>query len=124
MTQRQNHVRMGKPTVRVVDEYGNPKANVRVKWRKVPPWETVDWVELGCRGWEIDTHGARLGSIRAGPAWCHLGNADLDIAFAGSPAFLRRVYDDLVAAGVRGLKDNWIITTYPPTGSAMQWVTL
>ena len=85
---------------------------------------TVDWVELGCRGWDIDETGAGLYPDHGETMGCHLDLTTLDFMFSGSSAFLRRAYDDLAAAGVHGLRDHWEITTYPPTGTAVQWVTL
>lgn len=85
----------------------------------------VDWVELGCRGWDITETGAGIIEPHPldGPYYVHLDLETLDLIFIGDGAFLRRVYFDLVAAGVHGLKDHWEIL-YPNTITGTTWVTL
>lgn len=61
----------------------------------------VDWVELGCRGWEIDQTGAELVD---GENFAHLDRTTLDLIFGGSRQHWGIVTNDLVAAGL--LKHN------------------
>ena len=68
----------------------------------------VNWVELGCRGWDIDEAGAGLAqgnrhqdgdpTVCCDDDCCHLDEETLELAFNGCPDFLRRVMDDLGAA--------------------------
>lgn len=60
----------------------------------------VDWVELGCRGWDIDETGAQLLSGDDEYAYAHLDRTTLDIATAGSRHFLAQAINDLGAAGL------------------------
>lgn len=78
----------------------------------------VDWVELGCRGWEIDETGAWFVGPHPteGPDHVHLDLDTLAILVGGDGAFLRRVYHDLAAAGIPGMVE-WTITTYPRTAT-------
>jgi hypothetical protein len=80
------------------------------KGRKRQLWEQVDWVELGCRGWEIDETGAGLYDPPddSGVQWrgelgfAHLDFTTLHLFLDGPPALVQRVYNDLVAAGIVG----------------------
>lgn len=64
-------------------------------------WQDVDWVELGCRGWEIDGTGAELdaGNDTDG---AHLDRTTGHLMLSGSAAFCLRVFLDLRAARVPG----------------------
>lgn len=71
----------------------------------------VDWVELGCRSWEIDHTGAELVD---GENFAHLDRTTLDIAFGGSRHHLARVINDLRAAGMMWFpSDRTPIFTWP-----------
>ena len=76
-----------------------------------PKWWNIDWVELGCRGWDIDVTGAGLGQ-NGDLDWqhAHLDRETLDLVLAGRPAFVARVLSDLIAAGVlqRGPQMSWL----------------
>ena len=63
----------------------------------------VDWVELGCRGWDIDDTGALLLDETE---WnnCHLDRTTLDILGCGDGAWWVRVMHDLATAQVPGLE--------------------
>ena len=76
-------------------------------------WLDVDWVELGCRGWEIDESGAELTD---GGDWdgCHLDRTTLHVIVSGDFAFVRRAMADLSAAWpkrwvpvVTGITGHW-----------------
>ena len=63
----------------------------------------LDWVTLGCRGWEIDQSGAGLDQDWQPERCCesdaaHLDRTTLHLMLLGCPAFVRRVMDDLDAA--------------------------
>ena len=74
--------------------------------KRKPKWWNIDWVELGCRGWDIDATGAGLGEDGE-LDWqhAHLDRDTLHLILCGKPAFVARVLSDLIAAGVlqRGL---------------------
>lgn len=64
----------------------------------------VDWVELGCRGWEIDDTGAEL-AWDFGESCCetdhaHLDRTTLHLFVGGCRAFYVRVHNDLQAVGI------------------------
>lgn len=65
--------------------------------KRRPKWETVDWVELGCRGWSIDESGAELEGPD-GHWFAHLDWTTLEIILNGDGEWVRRVVDDLAAA--------------------------
>lgn len=79
----------------------------------------VDWVELGCRGWQIDQTGAEL-AWDYGEGCCeldhaHLDRTTLDLAFGGCRTFLCRVVNDLCAAGLvyQPFRGTMSITSLP-----------
>lgn len=78
-------------------------------------WKDVDWIELGCRGWEIDTSGAWLMNPDADMDHVHLCFHSLDLIIGGSPEWVERVVGDLRAAGV--MTPYWTITTGSTAGS-------
>ena len=85
--------------------------------------QDVDWVELGCRGWDINHIGAGLyGASDEQPLgdptvslndYAHIDQHTLALMMDGSPAFVRRVVDDLEAAGYPGLVKAWMTIAYP-----------
>ena len=71
--------------------------------KRKPKWWNIDWVDLGCRGWDIEIDGASLGPQRENPweyDYADLDRDTLHIVMSGRPAFVARVLSDLVAAGV------------------------
>ncbi len=74
-------------------------------------WEDIDWVELGCRGWDIDETGAGL-CDEAEVSYVHLDGATLDILSHGSPEFLYRALADLSDAGALYWfpMQRWVVT--------------
>ena len=71
--------------------------------KRKPKWWNIDWVELGCRGWDIEIDGASLGPQRENPweyDYADLDRDTLHIVMSGRPAFVARVLSDLIAAGV------------------------
>lgn len=87
--------------------------------KRRPKWETVDWVELGCRGWSIDESGAEL----EGPndSWfAHLDWTTLEIMLNGDEAWVKRVMDDLHMAGVVPWSAirTWVVGRSAPTASS------
>ena len=74
----------------------------------------VDWVELGCRGWDIDETGAGLnenGEDGKHGNYAHLDRATLHLLFAGDRPFVERVLNALVAAGI--LNDHRPMVKWP-----------
>ena len=84
---------------------------------KRPP---IDWIELGCRGWELDQSGAGLwdGSDRN---HAHLDRVTLDLILGGSPAWVCRVLDDLVAANLIAYTPPMTLIANYPTWSVNQF---
>ena len=81
--------------------------------KRKPKWWNIDWVELGCRGWDIEIDGASLGPQRENPweyDYADLDRDTLHIVMSGRPAFVARVLSDLIAAKVlqRGPRMIWI----------------
>ena len=81
--------------------------------KRKPKWWNIDWVDLGCRGWDIEIDGASLGPQRENPweyDYADLDRATLHIFMTGRPAFVARVLTDLIAAGVlqRGPQMSWL----------------
>ena len=69
--------------------------------RRKPKWWHTDWVELGCRGWNIDVTGAGLGEDgECDWQYAHLDRDTLDLILSGKPAFVARVISDMLAAKV------------------------
>ena len=64
----------------------------------------INWVELGCRGWEIDETGAGLhfedGQTCHEDCYAHMDRTTLHILCVGCRAFYARVLNDLFAAGL------------------------
>ena len=60
----------------------------------------VDWVELGCRGWEIDWSGADIDDGHGQHA--HLDRTTLHLILDGHADWARRVIGDLLAANLFG----------------------
>ena len=81
--------------------------------KRKPKWWNVDWVELGCRGWDIEVTGADLGPQRENPwewDYASLDRETLHIVISGRPAFVARVLSDLITAKVlqQGLTMTWL----------------
>ena len=81
--------------------------------KRKPKWWNIDWVELGCRGWDIEIDGASLGPQRENPweyDYADLDRDTLHIVMSGRPAFVARVLSDLVAAGLlqRATAMGWL----------------
>ena len=75
--------------------------------RRKPKWWHTDWVELGCRGWNIDVTGAGLGEDgELDWQYAHLDRDTLDLIFSGKPAFVARVISDMVAATVLRVSES------------------
>ena len=80
----------------------------------------VDWVELGCRGWEIDETGAEAADLDpGGECVCHLDRTTLDIIMQGPGLWMERMVTDLAAAKVPGLERfrPWQMLITPPTAN-------
>lgn len=78
-----------------------------------PKWWNIDWVELGCRGWDINVIGAGLGEDgEIGWQYAHLDRDTLDLIIHGRPAFFARVITDFLAARV---------INYVETNDTVQW---
>lgn len=63
----------------------------------------VDWVELGCRGWDIDASGAELANAEAccpDSDHAHIDRTTLHLLVFGCRCFYARVQNDLVAGGI------------------------
>ena len=99
--------------------------------RRKPKWWNIDWVELGCRGWDINVEGACYGEQKAMRArfdscFVHLDRNTLGLHIHGHRCFVARVFCDLIAAGLYQVVEetntvNWILdvggtaTGYPAT---------
>ena len=73
--------------------------------KRKPKWWNVDWVELGCRGWDINVEGACHGEqkrmrARFDSCFVHLDRETLGLHIHGHRLFVARVVSDLIAAGV------------------------
>jgi len=73
--------------------------------KRKPKWWNIDWVELGCRGWDINVEGACYGEQKAMRArfdscFVHLDRDTLGLHIHGHRLFVARVLTDLIAAGV------------------------
>lgn len=84
-------------------------------------WSRVDWVELGCRGWEIEEEGALLYEGN------DLNHAHLDwqtghLILSGFPDFCRRAMRDLEAAQVPGIAVTWALTTNTTGSEVTTWI--
>lgn len=83
----------------------------------------VDWVELGCRGWEIDETGAEAAYLDPNETMgCHIDRTTLAIILCGDAAWCRERIHDLADARVPGLElfAHWqVLWQAPvnPTGS-------
>ncbi len=86
--------------------------------RRKPKWWNVDWVELGCRGWDINVEGACYGEQKAMRArfdscFVHLDRDTLGLHIHGHPRFVARVLTDLVTAKVLRITEGtgtWSMT--------------
>lgn len=78
----------------------------------------VDWVELGCRGWDIYPWGAVLVSPDEN-SFTDIHLSDLSISGAGDGAWWRHALQDLADAGVLGLESwcVWQVSTIQTSGS-------
>ncbi len=70
-----------------------------------PKWWNIDWVELGCRGWDINVEGACYGEqkrmrARFDSCFVHLDRETLGLHIHGHRPFVARVFSDLIAAGM------------------------
>jgi hypothetical protein len=83
-------------------------------------WSQVDWVELGCRGWEIEEEGALLYE-GDDMNHAHLDFTTGHLILSGFPAFVRRVIYDLEAANVPDIAIRWAVTA-TAGGGAIQWL--
>lgn len=82
---------------------------------KRPKWWNIDWVELGCRGWDIETTGADFGPQRESPWEYDYANLDRDtlhLVMSGRPAFIARVITDLCAARLFRLEESSGVITF------------
>lgn len=79
-------------------------------------WEDVDWVELGCRGWEIDESGAELTDPNNDQNGVHLDFNTLHLMLYGYADFTERAIRDLRCANV--LTPPWGHTTTSTTNSS------
>ncbi len=69
--------------------------------KRKPKWWNIDWVELGCRGWDITVIGAGIGENGEHDwQYAHLDRGTLSLLVSGRQAFLARVMTDLLAVGV------------------------
>lgn len=78
----------------------------------------VDWVELGCRGWDLEEYGAELsGSDEQG--FAVLERYHLRVHLVGPASFLWRALRDLRAAGLDVPDEHTerVFTVYPQTGT-------
>lgn len=65
----------------------------------------VDWVELGCRGWDIDATGAEAADLDPTETmYCHLDRTTLDIILCGDAQWCAARLSDLAEARVPGLE--------------------
>ena len=74
-----------------------------------PKWQLVDWVELGCRGWDIEITGADLGPQIESPweyDYASLDRQTLHVVMSGRLAFIARVVNDLRAAGLVRIQEK------------------
>ena len=90
--------------------------------KRKPKWWNVDWVELGCRGWDIEVTGADLGPQRENPwewDYASLDRETLHIVISGRPAFVARALSDLIAAKVlrQGPTMTWLTADNTTAGS-------
>ena len=73
-----------------------------------PKWWNVDWVELGCRGWNIDVRGAccreRWHQTNGGSVYLHRDT--LQVSMWGTSGFVARMMTDLVEAGIFRIKEE------------------
>lgn len=62
----------------------------------------VDWVELGCRGWDISTSGAAtyFTEVCHPDCYAHLDRTTLNLLMFGCRQFHTQVTKDLLAAGI------------------------
>lgn len=75
--------------------------------RHKPRWWSIDWVELGCLGWDIDVTGAGLGEDgELDWQYAHLDRDTLHLILCGKPAFVARVISDMVAAKLLRMKEG------------------
>lgn len=82
----------------------------------------VNWVELGCRGWEIDASGAEAAFLDPTETMgCHLDRETLDIILCGSPVWCAARLQDLADANVDGLEQikSWRIIPFTSTANAV-----
>lgn len=100
--------------------------------KRKPKWWNIDWVELGCRGWDINVEGACYGEqerarARFDSCFVHLDRDTLGLHIHGHRVFVARVLSDLIAAGVFRIGEEsnvWKLvmdvggfgTNYPTTG--------
>ena len=97
--------------------------------KRKPKWWNIDWVELGCRGWDIEVAGADLGPQRENPweyDYASLDRDTLHVVMSGRPAFVAIALTDLIAAGVlqRGPTMTWINPeTNTTTGTNLKMVS-
>ena len=73
--------------------------------KRKPKWWNIDWVELGCRGWDINVEGACYGEqkrmrARFDSCFAYLDRDTLGLHIHGHRLFVVRVVSDLIAAGV------------------------
>ncbi len=85
-----------------------------------PKWWNIDWVELGCRGWDINVEGACYGEQKAMRArfdscFVHLDRDTLGLHIHGHPRFVARVLTDLVAAKVFRFGPGYLSTAWNMT---------
>lgn len=82
----------------------------------------VDWVELGCRGWEIDETGAEAAYLDPNETCgCHLDRTTLAIILCGDARWCAARLEDLAEANVPGLSrfKQWQALPTSNTGGLM-----
>ena len=85
--------------------------------KRKPKWWNIDWVELGCLGWDIDVTGAGLGEDGE-LDWqhAHLDRDTLHLILCGKPAFVAQVVNDMIAAKVVRVKSGLVWDTVVDLG--------
>ena len=94
---------------------GFPSGPNSIKQRSLVWVLHIDWVELGCRGWDIEATGAHLGPQRDNPwewDYASLDRDTLHVVMSGRPAFIALVMNDLRAAGLLSIIEEQCVNTW------------
>ena len=86
--------------------------------KRKPKWWNIDWVELGCRGWDINVEGACYGEqkrmrARFDSCFVHLDRETLGLHIHGHRLLVAHVFSDLIAAGMFRITEEtntWNVT--------------